>query len=49
MSKRHLPMIPLFLCLASIAFAGVPSSGTDPVRVGAAITTKKATIPTDSP
>jgi uncharacterized protein DUF4920 len=43
MSKRHLLTIPLLLCLASIALAGTPASGTDPVRVGAAITTKKST------
>ena len=43
MSKRQLPMIALFMCLASAAFAGAPASRTDPVRVGAAITTKKST------
>lgn len=43
MSKRHLPTIALLLGVSSIAFAGAPASGTDPVRVGAAITTRKAT------
>ena len=43
MSKRHLPMIALLLCGASIAFAGTPATPSDPVRVGAAITAKKAT------
>ena len=43
MSKRYLPTIPMLLCLGSIAFAGAPASGTEPVRVGAAITTKKST------
>lgn len=52
MSKRHRPMIALLLCLTSIAvplcltsiaLAGAHASGSDPVRVGAAITTKKST------
>ena len=43
MSLRSLLPATLLLCLGSIAFAGAPASGTDDVRVGAAITTKKAT------
>ena len=43
MSLRSLLPATLLLCLGSIAFAGAPASGTDAVRVGAAITTKKAT------
>ena len=43
MSKRHLPMIALMLCAASIAFAGSPAATSDPVKVGAAITAKKTT------
>jgi len=43
MSNRHLPMVAVLLCVSSLAFAEAPSSGIDPVRVGAAITTKKAT------
>lgn len=43
MSKQNLPLIALLLCVGSIAIAGAPASGTDPVRVGAAITTKQPT------
>ena len=43
MSMRNLPTIAVLLCIGSVAFAGAPASGTDPVRVGAAITTKKTT------
>ncbi len=43
MSLRKLLSASLLLCFASIAFAGAPASGTDAVRVGAAITSKKAT------
>ena len=43
MWKHHLPMIAVLLCVSLLAFAETPASGTDPLRVGAAITTKKAT------
>lgn len=43
MRLRKLLPATLLLCIASIVFAGAPASGTDAVRVGAAITTRKAT------
>lgn len=43
MSKRHPLTIALLLCVASVAFAGEPATTSEAVRVGAAITTKKAT------
>ena len=43
MSKHHLPMIVLMLCAGSIALAESPATTSGPVKVGAAITTKKAT------
>jgi hypothetical protein len=43
MSLRRLLTATLLLCVSSIAIAGTPAPGTDAVRVGAAITTKKAT------
>ena len=43
MSLRKLLPATLLLCFASTVFAGAPASGTDAIRVGAAITTKKAT------
>jgi hypothetical protein len=43
MSLRHSLPLALIVCLASTALAGSDAPATDAVKVGAAITTKKAT------
>ena len=42
MSVRHLLPIALLACLSSNAGAGTPAGGGEPLRVGAAITARKA-------
>ena len=43
MWKHNLAMIAVLLCVGSVALAETAASGTDRVRVGARIATKKAT------
>ena len=43
MSTRTVSMILLLSSLASLAIAETPASGSDPIKVGVAVTTKKAT------